>query len=140
MAHGRPPANLPAVMAARLNRAWLHGRLAFVSGGRCGISARPEAGRRVAWFVVPDGLLNLVNLAALPDGDGYLVERGTAIHYLTTERDFAVAGTQRQRKQQTSVVGGPAFDEDAPVAAGTPTRGTECQALFRCASLDSQVR
>ena len=38
-------------------------------------------------FVVPDGLLNLVNLAALPDGDGYLVERSPVIHYLTTERD-----------------------------------------------------
>jgi len=38
-------------------------------------------------FVVPDGSLNLVNLAALPAGhDDYLVEHGPLIHMLSAER------------------------------------------------------
>ena len=41
--------------------------------------------RRV--FIVPDGELNLVNLAALPIGeDAYLIEQEPLIHYLSTER------------------------------------------------------
>jgi CHAT domain-containing protein len=41
-------------------------------------------------FVVPDGGLNLLNLAALPTSDGrYLVEVGPRLHYLSAERDLA---------------------------------------------------
>ena len=40
-------------------------------------------------FVVPDGALNLVSLAALPtSGNRYLLEDGPGIHYLSTERDL----------------------------------------------------
>ena len=40
-------------------------------------------------FIVPDGLLNIVNVAALPDRNGrYLVEGTSVIHYLSTERDL----------------------------------------------------
>ena len=38
-------------------------------------------------FIVPDGALSLVNLAALPIGeDAYLIEQEPLIHYLSTER------------------------------------------------------
>jgi CHAT domain-containing protein len=40
-------------------------------------------------LVVPDGALNLVNLATLPiAGSKYLIESGLAIHYLSAERDL----------------------------------------------------
>jgi CHAT domain-containing protein/Tfp pilus assembly protein PilF len=44
--------------------------------------------RRV--FVVADGVLHMVNLAALPrDRAGYLLEDSRLVHYLSTERDLA---------------------------------------------------
>ena len=40
-------------------------------------------------FVVPDGALHLVSLAALPTAaSSYLVETGPVIHYLSAERDL----------------------------------------------------
>lgn len=64
--------------------------------------AAGEALRRAVWdpiasalgdaalvFVVPDGTLPLVNLAALPArGGGYLVESGPTLHLLDRERDL----------------------------------------------------
>jgi CHAT domain-containing protein len=48
-------------------------------------------------FVVPDGALHLVNLAALPTDDGgYVVEQGTVIHYTSAERDLVGASRQPQ--------------------------------------------
>ena len=42
-------------------------------------------------FVVPDGALNFVSLAALPVGESsYLVERGPVLHYLSAERDLLI--------------------------------------------------
>ena len=69
-------------------------------------------------LIVPDGLLNLVNLAALPDGDGYLVERSPVIHYLTTERDLLLPMRDAGAPGGLLTVGGPAFDE-APAAVVT---------------------
>ena len=44
-------------------------------------------------YVVPDGALNLVNLAALPVGQSaYLVEQGPTLHRLATERDLLPGG------------------------------------------------
>jgi CHAT domain-containing protein len=83
-------------------------------------------------FVVPDGLINLVNLAALPDGRGYIVESGPVIHYLTTERDLL--SPQRRADAPTALlaVGGPAFDDGMPTPKAAPVmRGTECQSLAR---------
>lgn len=40
-------------------------------------------------FVVADGGLHRVNFAALPDGDGFLVERGLRVHTFETEHDLA---------------------------------------------------
>ncbi len=42
-------------------------------------------------LVVPDGSLFRVNFAALPDGDGYLVEAGWHMHTLDSEQDLALA-------------------------------------------------
>jgi CHAT domain-containing protein/tetratricopeptide (TPR) repeat protein len=39
-------------------------------------------------FLVPDGALHLVNMAALPWGDGYLVEGPSTLHLLSVERDL----------------------------------------------------
>jgi len=64
---------------------------------------RGVALRRVLWdpiaallghatrvFVVPDGLVNFIDFAALPDDrTGYLVEASPILHFLTTERDLA---------------------------------------------------
>ena len=43
-------------------------------------------------FIIPDGLLSIVNIAALPDRTGhYLAEGPEVIHYLSTERDLVIA-------------------------------------------------
>jgi CHAT domain-containing protein len=56
-------------------------------------------GDRERVLVVPDGVLHLVNLSALPTDDGrYLIESAPPLHYLSTERDILLA------------LGGPDFD------------------------------
>jgi CHAT domain-containing protein/Tfp pilus assembly protein PilF len=71
-------------------------------------------------FVVPDGTLNLVNLAALTDRQGrYFVERDAVIHYLSTERD--VVGSAASKNQGSLLaVGNPAFDEGAAPSRSQP--------------------
>jgi CHAT domain-containing protein/tetratricopeptide (TPR) repeat protein len=65
---------------------------------------------RARVFVVPDGSLNLVNIAALPiDNGGYLIERGPPVHYLSTERDLVPFGEVR-RGEGILVLGSPAYD------------------------------
>jgi CHAT domain-containing protein/tetratricopeptide (TPR) repeat protein len=77
-------------------------------------------------FVVPDGSINLVSLAALPVGDAdYLIESAPILHYLTTERDLL------QSRDATPVtgllaVGGAAFGPGAPGAAAAAVRGAGC--------------
>jgi CHAT domain-containing protein/tetratricopeptide (TPR) repeat protein len=74
-------------------------------------------------FVVPDGALNLVPLAALPVGEvGYLLERGPAIHYLSAERDLLQARQPEGVGQGLLALGGPAFD-DVSRFAGLPHSG-----------------
>ena len=73
-------------------------------------------------FVVPDGLLNLVNLSSLPDGDGYLAERPAIIHYLTTERDLLVTDRDAGAPGGLLTVGGAAFDEGTSTPVTTEAR------------------
>jgi CHAT domain-containing protein/tetratricopeptide (TPR) repeat protein len=81
-------------------------------------------------FVVPDGLLNLVNLSSLPDGDGYLAERPAIIHYLTTERDLLVTDRDAGAPGGLLTVGGAAFDEGTSTPVTTEARrGADCQSL-----------
>jgi CHAT domain-containing protein/tetratricopeptide (TPR) repeat protein len=72
-------------------------------------------------FIVPDGRLDLVNLAALPLDDGrYLVEAGPLLHLLGAERDLVpVQGTTRPGRGLLAL-GDPDFDRArTPGGAGS---------------------
>jgi CHAT domain-containing protein len=84
--------------------------------------AEARKGARMV-LVVPDRTLNLIPFASLPDGDGYLADRDTVIHVLSTERDLlpsAPAGT----KAGLMVLGGPAFDQTQIGSAAPTLRGS----------------
>ena len=71
-------------------------------------------------FIVPDGLLNIVSFAALPDRQGHYLAEGTAvIHYLSTERDLVVPETNVVAPRMLLAVGGPAFDNKATAPVRT---------------------
>ena len=77
-------------------------------------------------FVVPDGALHLVSLAALPTGASqYLVETGPLIHYFSAERDLVPVLSARRSSESLLALGGPAFDESAsePVTSEASFRG-----------------
>jgi CHAT domain-containing protein len=74
-------------------------------------------------FVVPEGGLHRVNLAALPDGDGWLAEHGPRFHVLEHERDLLQAAADRRPDSALLVaVSGPraaaAGDRRALLACG----------------------
>jgi CHAT domain-containing protein len=63
-------------------------------------------------FVVPDGALNLLSLAALPVGQSrYLIESGPVIHYLSAERDLVIDAAAPNVNRGLLAVGGAAFDD-----------------------------
>jgi CHAT domain-containing protein/tetratricopeptide (TPR) repeat protein len=63
-------------------------------------------------FVVPDGTLNLVTLAALPVGSTkYLIDQGPVIHYLSAERDLVANASPFAPGRGLLAVGGAAFDD-----------------------------
>ena len=70
-------------------------------------------------FVVPDGAIGLVPLAALPAKDtSYLLEHSPPISYLSTERDLAAMTVPVQTGARGILaLGGPAFGDAAPAAA-----------------------
>ena len=89
-------------------------------------------------FVVPDGALNLVELAALPVGDSqYLVETGPRIHYLSAERD--VLGYEAAPGGGGLLaLGDPAFDEPSLFAALVPEgAAVKLDETYRVASADT---
>ena len=62
-------------------------------------------------FVVPDGAIDLVGLAALPAATGgYLIESGPTIHYLSAERDLVRDALPARSGHGILIVGDPAFD------------------------------
>ena len=62
-------------------------------------------------FVVPDGTINLVNLATLPASGGrYLVETGPLLHYLSAERDMVRDKVSSSSAHGLLVLGDPDFD------------------------------
>jgi CHAT domain-containing protein/tetratricopeptide (TPR) repeat protein len=81
-------------------------------------------------FVVPDGAVNLVALAALPVGDSsYVVEQAAPIYYLSAERDVVVMPeAARAGSAGMLALGGAAFDGvpsangpvDSPIGGGGP--------------------
>ena len=81
-----------------------------------------EVGSAGQIFVVPDGTLNLVNIAALTDRQGrYFIERDAVIHYLSTERDVIAGGVESKSRGSLLAVGNPAFDEGAPPSRAQPS-------------------
>ena len=65
-------------------------------------------------FVVPDGALNLLPLAALPIGKTeYLLEQGPTIHYLSAERDLVTTNPAAVGKGLLAL-GGPSFQDASP--------------------------
>ena len=87
-------------------------------------------------FVVADGALNLVSLAALPVGDeAYLVESAPTIHYVSAERDLAAEPAERASGKGLLAIGGPDFETGAGAhcAATRRTRaelrGRPCESL-----------
>jgi len=74
-------------------------------------------------FVVPDGTLNLVNVAALPDArGGFLVEGGADIHCLSAERDLVRAGRPPPANGLLAI-GAPAFDAEPSSGTGLLASG-----------------
>ncbi len=64
-------------------------------------------------FIVPDGELHLVNLAALPDGastNHYLVEKAPVFHYLSAERDLIGRSERVPRGEGLLALGGPDYE------------------------------
>lgn len=90
-------------------------------------------------FVVPDGALQLVNLAALPDGrGGHLVESGPTFITLGSERDLlpVPARTPNRAPAGLLAMGAPDFDarggaSETPIAAAGFRGGTESCPRFR---------
>ena len=70
---------------------------------------RPEIANANLALVVADGSLNLIPLAGLPDGSGYLIEHGPVIHVLSSERDL-VPAEQGPKKLGLLAIGSPSFE------------------------------
>ncbi|MGV8041318.1 MAG: CHAT domain-containing protein [Thermoanaerobaculaceae bacterium] len=80
-------------------------------------------------FVVPDGVLHLVHLDALPRaGGGYLIEAPPAIHQLTAEKDLLVPPQGMTRGQGLLAMGGAAFDLAPGAKDSAPASGSEVRA------------
>jgi CHAT domain-containing protein/tetratricopeptide (TPR) repeat protein len=63
-------------------------------------------------FVVPDGSLNLVPLAALPVAHAdYLLERGPSLHYVSAERDLVRLDAPANVGKGLLALGAPSFEE-----------------------------
>jgi CHAT domain-containing protein len=63
-------------------------------------------------FIVPDGSINLLSVAALPVGrTGYLIDQGPVIHYLSAERDLVTSSPAAAASRGLLAVGGAAFDD-----------------------------
>jgi CHAT domain-containing protein len=75
-------------------------------------------------FVVPDGAINLLPLAALPvDASRYLLDLGPTIYYLSAERDLVALPNERAAAAKGLLaLGGPAYGppQTPRVAATTP--------------------
>ena len=90
-------------------------------------------------FLVPDGMLALVNFAALPDRQsGYLIESAPILHTLLSERDLYREADATNRGRGLLLVASPDFDmgggdargTSAAVASGTHTlRGLDANCL-----------
>lgn len=89
-------------------------------------------------FLVPEGSLNLVNPAALPEGaDHYLLEAGPLLHFLTTERDLVAFQEERPRAEGLLAFGAADFDGQSGAVPSAETSrvaalGPTTRALKEC--------
>jgi CHAT domain-containing protein/tetratricopeptide (TPR) repeat protein len=86
-----------------------------------------------AAFVVPDGALHLVNLAALPLGDGrFLLEAGPLLYVLSAERDL-VGASPAATGNGLLLMGAPDFASGHPRTAAHAFRGatSKCEGFER---------
>jgi CHAT domain-containing protein/predicted negative regulator of RcsB-dependent stress response len=116
------PVFVPLGAAATIDRVIRAWKLAVGSGGEyqtVGVELRAKVWDPVAshlrgvarTFIVPDGLINVINFAALPTAGGrFLVEEPMVLHYLSTERDVLLSATDAA-PTSARVVGRPAFDD-----------------------------
>jgi CHAT domain-containing protein len=96
------------------------------------LAAILRGARRV--HVVPDGVLHLINLAALPAGGGrYLVETAPVLHVLSSERDLLEPGGTLGAG--LLAVGAPAYDDSSGLDGGE-TRVAYRGAPVSCAALE----
>jgi CHAT domain-containing protein len=134
LASGAPPVVVPLGPAARIDplvAAWREeagAKPPAVRTAERSAEGRSRAAgeqlRRLVWdpvvkhlagakrtFVVPDGSLHFVNVAALPTTAGhYLVETGPLIHYLSTERDLVREAPSGLGASTLIAFGGADFD------------------------------
>jgi CHAT domain-containing protein/tetratricopeptide (TPR) repeat protein len=129
---GAPPKNAASLAACREAGAALRRLVWDPLAGKIG-DAR-------AAFLVPDGDLHLLNFATLPVGqDGYLLETGPVLHYLSAERDVvALSAADRSaageaRSGGLLALGG--LDFGARPAAGTSAASRAGSGLADCAGL-----
>lgn len=88
---------------------------------------RTQLGRVERVYVVPDGVLHLVNFAALVDDAGhFLVERGPTLHVLSSERQL-LQPPRRERPRSALIAAGPDFDAAGALrtAAAVPAHDTD---------------
>lgn len=89
----------------------------------------PFVGSAQRVFVVPDGVLHQVNLAALPSGsDAYLVDSGQRFHYLASERDLVRPQIRERSGVGLLALGGPDYNDvgdEMVLAEMTPSLGSQ---------------
>jgi CHAT domain-containing protein len=81
-------------------------------------------------FIAPEGLLHVVPLAALPDGNGRTIaESGPLIHLLATERDLVTTTGPGSEGRGLLAMGGPAFDTPGTTPQAQLTSADPCAIL-----------
>jgi CHAT domain-containing protein/tetratricopeptide (TPR) repeat protein len=90
-------------------------------------------------FVVPDGAVNLLPLAALPaDAGRYLVEVGPTIHYLSAERDLVMPPIDRPVVTKGLLaLGGAAYGPTRTPQVTGPTPTALARGTGTCGTFDS---
>jgi CHAT domain-containing protein/tetratricopeptide (TPR) repeat protein len=158
---GGPPRSFPIGAAATIDsliETWRHeaGTLPADEQALARYQSAGMALRKAIWdpvslsvrraakvLIVPDGMIHLVNFSTLPDKDGYLVESGPTMHYLSTEQDLIGNHSSPRKHGGLLALGGVDFDtlplpvEEQRALLQTPGRPdagepvTEVRNLFR---------
>ena len=88
-------------------------------------------------FLVPDGDINLVDFGTLPDGDGYLIEKGPILHYLSAERDLVARPAADRPGKGILAVGGADFEARGDISAASTRPQTAARGGYRAAAAGS---